>query len=264
MQTIAITGASSGLGRALALAYAKPGVRLHLAGRNQARLNEVLATAQALGADATASSFDVTDKQATEAWVQACGGLDLVIANAGISAGPGTANLETAAQVQTIVAANICGVFNTVMPAMALMAAQPPDASGVRGRVAVVGSIAGLIALPTSPAYSASKAMLDMWVTASTPNAAKAGIRLTMVRPGFIRTPMTAKNPYKMPGLMDADQAAKKILAGIAAGGLPLSRASAICCQRPCWPVCRKNRPNGADLNFLGLFNVLQCSESGQ
>jgi len=144
--------------------------------------------------------------------------LDLVIANAGISAGPGPSNFETAAQVHTIVAANISGVFNTVMPAMALMTAQPPDASGVRGRVAVVGSIAGLIALPTSPAYSASKAMLDMWVRATAPNAAKEGIRLTMVRPGFIRTPMTAKNPYKMPGLMDADQAAEKIVAGIAAG----------------------------------------------
>jgi NAD(P)-dependent dehydrogenase (short-subunit alcohol dehydrogenase family) len=218
MRTIAITGASSGLGRALALAYAKPGVHLHLAGRNQARLSEVTATAQALGANASASSFDITDAAAAEAWVQGCGGLDLVIANAGISAGPGTANLETPANVRAIVAANISGVFNTVLPAMALMSTQPPDAGGVRGRVAVVGSIAGLIALPTSPAYSASKAMLDMWVTASTPNAAKAGIRLTIVRPGFIRTPMTAKNPYKMPGLMDADQAAAKIAAGIAAG----------------------------------------------
>jgi NAD(P)-dependent dehydrogenase (short-subunit alcohol dehydrogenase family) len=218
MRTIAITGASSGLGRALALAYAKPGVTLHLAGRNAARLHAVAATAEALGADASARNFDITDRQATEAWVQACGGLDLVIANAGISTGPGTENLETAAQVQAIVAANIEGVFNTVLPAMALMAAQAPDASGVRGRVAVVGSIAGLIALPTSPAYSASKAMLNAWVTATAPNAARQGIRLTIVRPGFIRTPMTAKNPYAMPGLMDADQAAAKILAGIAAG----------------------------------------------
>jgi NAD(P)-dependent dehydrogenase (short-subunit alcohol dehydrogenase family) len=218
MRTIAITGASSGLGRALALACAKPGVTLHLAGRNQARLDEVAATAHALGADASASRFDITDAAAAEAWVQGCGGLDLAIANAGISAGPGTANFETAAGVRAIVGANISGVFNTVLPAMALMAARAPDANGVRGRVAVVGSIAGLIALPTSPAYSASKAMLDMWVTATAPNVAKEGIRLTMVRPGFIRTPMTAKNPYKMPGLMDADQAAARILAGIAAG----------------------------------------------
>ncbi len=151
-------------------------------------------------------------------WINGCGRLDLVVANAGISAGPGAANTEGAAQVRQVIDTNVTGTFNTVLPALALLAGQPRGADGWRGRIAVVGSIAGLIALPTSPAYSASKAMLNMWVTAAAPRAARDGIGLSIVRPGFIRTPMTAGNPYKMPGLMEADRAAARIMAGLAAG----------------------------------------------
>ncbi|HQT64983.1 MAG: hypothetical protein B7Z75_11290 [Acidocella sp. 20-57-95] len=215
---IAITGASSGLGRALALAYAKPGVHLHLAARHAQRLAEVASTARALDALVTETLLDVTDATATKAWVNDCRQLDLIIANAGISAGPGASNRETAAQINAIFGTNVLGAFNTVLPAMDLMAQQPVGLNGIRGRVAIIGSIAGLIALPTSPAYSAAKAALDFWVTASAPNAAKDGIGLSLIRPGFIRTPMTAKNPYKMPGLMAADDAARIILTGLAAG----------------------------------------------
>lgn len=217
-QHIAITGASSGLGRALALAYAHPGTNLHLAARDGARLAAVAATARSLGAIVSETLLDVTDAAATAAWVAGCAPLDLIIANAGISGGPGAANLESPAQIAAIFATNVTGAFNTVLPAMALMTTQPPAANGYKGRVAIIGSIAGLIALPTSPAYSAAKAALDFWVTATSPNAAKEGIGLTLVRPGFIRTPMTAANPYKMPGLMDADQAARIIIKGLAAG----------------------------------------------
>ncbi len=217
-QNIAITGASSGLGRALALNYAKPGISLHLAGRDATRLSEVATTARALGASVMETVLDVTDAAATQAWVQGCGRLDLIIANAGISGGPGHSNSESAVQINAIFNTNVIGAFNTVLPAMALMAEQPIATNGWRGRAVIIGSIAGLIALPTSPAYSASKAALDFWVTATAPNAAKDGVGLTLVRPGFIRTPMTAHNPYKMPGLMDADDAARIILAGLAAG----------------------------------------------
>jgi NAD(P)-dependent dehydrogenase (short-subunit alcohol dehydrogenase family) len=217
-QHIAITGASSGLGRALTLSYAHPGITLHLAARHAERLAEVAATARSLGASVTETLLDVTDAPATIAWVASLAPLDLMIANAGISGGPGAANLETPEQIAAIFATNVTGAFNTVLPAMALMASQPPAANGYKGRVAIIGSIAGLIALPTSPAYSAAKAALDFWVTATAPNAAKEGIGLTLIRPGFIRTPMTAKNPYKMPGLMDADQAARIIAKGLAAG----------------------------------------------
>jgi short-subunit dehydrogenase len=215
---IAITGASSGLGRALALGYAKAGVTLHLAGRDAARLASVAVEARARGAAVFDTVVDVTAGPDMAAWVHGCGRLDLVVANAGISTGPGEGPWETPAQIRTLFETNIFGVFNTILPALTLMGAQPLGADGVRGRIAVIGSIAGLIALPNSPAYSASKALLDFWLTGTGPSAAKAGIGLTLVRPGFIRTPMTAKNPFIMPGLMDAEAAAARIIAGIAAG----------------------------------------------
>jgi short-subunit dehydrogenase len=215
---IAITGASSGLGRALAIAYADPGVTLHLCARNAGRLAEVTATCRSLGAVVTESLSDVSSPGSMEAWIRQLGPLDLVIANAGISSGPGSGNTESAQQIQEIFATNVAGVFNTVLPATAVMARQPIGPNGNRGRIAIIGSIAGLIALPASPAYSAAKAALDFWVRASTPNLGREAIALTLVRPGFIRTPMTARNPYKMPGLMDADQAADIIRAGLKAG----------------------------------------------
>jgi short-subunit dehydrogenase len=216
--SIAITGASSGLGRALAIAYAHPGVTLHLTGRDAARLAEVAATCRKLGAIALTTLADVTDRAAMENWIAQAGELDLVIANAGISAGPGAANAESPENIRNILATNIDGALNTALPAIALMSRQPIGPNGNRGRIACIGSIAGLIALPTTPTYSAAKAALNFWVSASAPNLARDGIALTLVRPGFIRTPMTERNPYKMPGIIDADQAAAKIQAGLAAG----------------------------------------------
>jgi short-subunit dehydrogenase len=215
---IAITGASSGLGRALAIAYAHPGATLHLTGRDATRLAEAAATCRKLGATVFETIADVTDRAAMAAWIAQAGALDLVIANAGISTGPGSANAESPAAIRAVLATNIDGALNTALPAIAAMANQPPGPNGNRGRIAFVGSIAGLIALPTSPTYSAAKAALDAWVSATAPNLARDGIALTLVRPGFIRTPMTARNPYNMPGIIDADQAAAKILAGLAAG----------------------------------------------
>lgn len=219
---IAITGASSGLGRALAIVYADPGVTLHLSARDAGRLAAVAATCRSLGAGVTETLADVSDRQAMESWIESLTGglsqIDLVIANAGISAGPGSGNTETPDQVQAIFATDVAGVFNTVLPAIAVMAKQPVGPNGDRGRIAIIGSIAGLIALPTTPAYSAAKAALDFWTRASAPNLAREGIALTLVRPGFIRTRMTAGNPYRMPGLMDADQAGARIRAGLAAG----------------------------------------------
>jgi short-subunit dehydrogenase len=207
VKNIAITGASSGLGRALALHYAAPGVSLHLAGRDAARLAGVAREVLGQGAAAVETIVDVTDRGGMAAWVAGCGRLDLVIANAGISGGPGAGNREAAAQIRAVFATNVDGAFNTVLPAIE---------AGAK-HVVIIGSIAGLIALPTSPAYSAAKAALNFWVAAAGPGLARDGIALTLVRPGFIRTPMTAGNPYRMPGLMEAERAAAIIAAGIAA-----------------------------------------------
>ncbi|HTR17690.1 MAG TPA: SDR family NAD(P)-dependent oxidoreductase [Acetobacteraceae bacterium] len=217
-RSVLITGASSGIGRALALAYAAPGTVLHLGGRDAARLAESEAACRARGATVRSACIDVTDRAATQAWIAAAGRLDIAIANAGISAGTGQAGPEESEQVRAIFATNLDGMLNTALPALAAMRRQPPGADGVRGRLAVVASIAGFLPAPGAPAYCASKAAADLWAVGTATTARREGVRVTSVCPGYIRTPMTARNRFPMPGLMDADRAAALIVRGIAAG----------------------------------------------
>jgi short-subunit dehydrogenase len=216
--SVLITGASSGLGRALAVECARPGAILHLSGRDAARLDETAALCARRGAQVQARVLDVRDAAAMQAWIEGCGQLDLVIANAGISAGTGDGEPETAEQARTIFSVNLWGVVNTVLPSIAAMAGQPEDAQGLRGRIAVVASIAAFVAAPGAPAYCASKAAADAWTVATAHGLRRQGIVLTSVCPGFVRTSMTARNRFSMPGLMDADQAARIILRGIGNG----------------------------------------------
>jgi short-subunit dehydrogenase len=210
--SVLITGASSGIGRALAEALAAPGVKLHLGGRDAARLEEAAEACRAKGATVATRVADVTDAAAMADWIGAALPLDLVVANAGISGGSGVGQGETAEQARAIFAVNLDGALNTALPAIAAM-----RAAG-RGTVAVVASIAGFLPLPGAPAYGASKAALDHWAVATAPALAREGVRLVSVCPGFVRTAMTARNPYPMPGLMDAERAAHIILRGIGRG----------------------------------------------
>lgn len=214
---VLITGASSGLGRALAEACARPGAVLHLSGRDAARLEEAAATCRAKGADVRPVVMDVRDAAAMLRWIAEAGRLDLVIANAGISAGTG-GDTEPAAQAARIFETNLTGVLNTALPAIEAMARQAPGADGVRGRVAVIASLAAFVAAPGAPAYCASKAAVQRWAEALDASERRRGIRLHAVCPGYVRTPMTARNAFPMPFLMDAEEAARRTLAGIARG----------------------------------------------
>lgn len=217
LERVLITGASSGIGRALAQALAAPGVTLHLGGRDQARLAAVTAACTQRGAQALPQRMDVTDAQAMAAWIAGAGPLDLVIANAGISGGTAGV-MESAAQTRAIFATNLDGVLNTVLPAMASMAAQPAGPDGLRGRIAVVASIAAFVPSPSAPAYCAAKAAVDSWVVGAAPTARTQGIILTSLCPGFTTSPMTAANDFPMPGLMSAERAAGLMLRAIRAG----------------------------------------------
>jgi short-subunit dehydrogenase len=216
-QRVLITGASSGVGRALALALAASGVTLHLGGRNQARLEETASDCRARGAQALPRNIPVTDAEAMRDWVRGSGPLDLVIANAGISGGTGGTE-ESEEQTRAIFATNLDGVLNTVLPALAMMATQPADSQGLRGQIAVVASVAAFMPGPGAPAYCASKAAVDSWVVGSAPSARARGIVLTSLCPGFITSPMTDGNDYPMPGIMSAERAAGLMLRGIRAG----------------------------------------------
>ena len=209
---VLITGASSGLGAALAESLAEPGILLSLAGRDAERLSAVAASCNALGAEAATSVFDVTDSNAAKAFVESAAAecpLDLVIANAGISAGSGSGG-ETAAQTREIFAVNLGGVANTVLPAIGRM-----QMAG-HGQIAIMSSLAGFIGLPGAPAYCASKAAVRVWGESLRGELAGSGIRVSVICPGFVRTPMTDCNPFPMPFLMSPDKAARIIVSRLA------------------------------------------------
>jgi short-subunit dehydrogenase len=214
---VLITGASSGIGRALAEAVAAPGVTLHLSGRDAARLAEVEASCTARGAVVRPQVLDVRDQAAMRDWIAAAGQLDLVIANAGISAGTG-GRTEPPAQARAVFDTNVGGVLNTVLPALDAMAAQPPGPEGLRGRIAVIASVAAFIGVGGAPSYCASKAAVQSWAEALDASERRRGIRLHAVCPGYVRTAMTLGNRVPMPMVITAEDAARRTLSGIAGG----------------------------------------------
>jgi len=126
--SILLTGASSGIGRALAEACAAPGVTLHLSGRNPERLAAAAAACRARGATVRTQVVDVRDAAAMARWIIGSGRLDLVVANAGIAPGKG----ETEPETRAVFATNLDGVLNTVLPAIEKLAAQPRAPGGLR------------------------------------------------------------------------------------------------------------------------------------
>lgn len=211
-QRILITGASSGLGAALAQQYAAPGISLELGGRDVGRLAAVAERCRAAGAEVRTAVIDVTQADQTAAWVRAADDaapLDLVIANAGRSGGTG-AGEEPAEQTRAILATNLHGAMNTVDPIL------PAFRARGRGQVALMASLAGFRGFPGAPAYCASKAAVKTWGEALRGWLAAEGVSVSVICPGYVRTAMTAVNRFPMPFLMDADRAARIIQRGLA------------------------------------------------
>ena len=197
--SILITGASGGLGAALARAYAAPDVFLALTGRNQARLEAAAESCRGHGAEVATAGIDVVDAAALAAWlveIDERRPLDLVIANAGISGG--TVGGEGAAQTRRIFAVNVDGALNTVLPAIPRMQARR------RGQIALMSSLSAFRALPGSPAYSASKAAVRFWGEALRGVLARDGIGVSVICLGYVRTPMTEINAVHVHGAQTA------------------------------------------------------------
>lgn len=210
---VLITGASSGIGAALAVAYARPGAHLSLGGRNQDRLAEVAAQVAARGAASSIAAVDVRNAAEVAAWIVAAderAPLDLVIANAGISGGT-HGGPETPEQTRAIFAVNLDGVLNVVLPTVPRMTARG------RGQIAIISSLAGYRGLPGAPAYSGSKAAVRAWGEGLRGDLLPQGVKLNVVMPGFIKSPMTDANRFPMPFLMSAEKAAGIIQRGLAA-----------------------------------------------
>ncbi|WP_420405700.1 SDR family NAD(P)-dependent oxidoreductase [Nisaea sp.] len=212
-KSILITGASSGIGAALAAAYAAPGLTLFLGGRDETRLADVAGTIDARGATVRTRQIDVTDRGGMESWIaeaDAEAPLDLVIANAGISLGTGDGGPEPAEQVRRLYSVNIDGVMNTVLPALARMRTRGT------GQIALMSSIAGFRGFPGAPAYCSSKAAVRVFGEGLRPTAAREGIGVSVICPGYVRSPMTAVNDFPMPFLQEVDKAAEIIRRGLA------------------------------------------------
>jgi len=210
--SILITGGSSGLGAALARAYAAPDVCLALTGRNADRLAAVAKDCTARGAEVNIAAIDVLERERLADWIDAravAAPLDLLIANAGISAGTG-GDGENEAQTRGILAANVDGVVNTVMAAL------PPMRARRHGQIAIMSSLAAFRGFPGAPAYCASKAAVRVWGEALRGQLTGDGVAVTVICPGYIKTPMTAVNRFPMPLLMESEKAAHIIRRGLA------------------------------------------------
>lgn len=210
-KNILITGAGSGIGRALAIAYSKEGVNLFLCGRNLEKLQEAKILCEALKANVLLESIDVCDEVATRNWIEKIEEnhqLDLVIASAGISAGT-AGGPESFDQIKKIFDTNLSGTLNAIHPAIEKMLIRK------RGQIALISSLAGFRGLPSSPAYSASKSAVRVYAESLRGNLAKSGIEVNAICPGYIKTPMTDVNDFPMPFLMDATKCALIIKSGL-------------------------------------------------
>ncbi len=208
-KSIIITGASSGIGQALAEYYAASGVTLGLIGRDKGRLQNVVQTCLDKGAQVSSASIDVTDREAMSDWIlafDAQNAVDMVVANAGISAGTeGVLEGEPPEQVRRVFDVNLNGVLNTFEPVQAKMIKRKS------GRLVIMSSLAGYRGWPGAPAYCGSKAAVKVYGESLRGALKKTGVHVHVVCPGFVKSRMTDVNKFPMPFMVEAEQAAKII-----------------------------------------------------
>ncbi|TWT12908.1 SDR family oxidoreductase [Reyranella sp. CPCC 100927] len=208
-RTVVITGASSGIGRALALNYAGKDTTLGLLGRDVARLDAIAQACRERGATVETAAIDGRDADATTAWLQAFDSrhpVDLLIANAGILSGiEPQSRTEPVAAALRVVDVNLKGTMIAVAALIDRMQARR------RGHLALISSLAGLAPQPDLPSYSASKAALVSYGTALRIRLRSRGIAISVVCPGYVETPMADQQRSAKPFSWPADKAADYI-----------------------------------------------------
>jgi short-subunit dehydrogenase len=208
-----LTGASSGIGAALAREYAARGATLGLVARRRQVLNELVAS---LPGRHFVYAADVTDKDALIAaardFERDAGGADVVVANAGISVGVLTEHYEDLASFKQVFDTNVLAMAHTFHPFIA------PMRQRGRGTLVGIASVAGIRGLPGSEAYCASKAAAISYCESLRVELKRFGVRVVTIAPGFVRTPLTSRNPYRMPFLMEPADFARAAADNIARG----------------------------------------------
>ncbi|RBP17160.1 short-subunit dehydrogenase [Roseiarcus fermentans] len=213
-RAIVITGASRGLGRALAVEYAAPGVALALIGRDAAALGAVARLAEAKGARVRIGRIDVRDRDALSAFLvetDEADATDCLIASAGVTmVTPRAGAVEDLTRAQDLFDVNLNGMMNTLAPLAPRMRARR------QGQIALFGSIAAFAPPPDSPSYAASKAAIVAFALATRALYHADGVSVSVVCPGFVDTDMTGSFDSAKPFLLSAEDAARRIRRGLA------------------------------------------------
>ena len=209
---VLITGASSGIGRALALDLAKRGARVGVLARRKELLDEIVGEIERDGGKAIALTANVQDAAAVRAAVDVFqtdfGPIDVLVANAGVGATNDAAELD-AGEVAKVIEVNVIGVANCVAAVVPGMVARG------QGQLVAISSLAAYRGLPKSAAYCGSKAAVSAFFESLRLDLQSKGVDVTIIHPGFIKTPLTAGRHAQMPFLMELDDAVKKILRAI-------------------------------------------------
>ena len=211
-KVVMITGASSGIGRGLALELAKRGAKVGLIARRVEMLDDIVSQIQSAGGQAIAVSADVQNeaamKQAARHLESQFGAIDVLIANAGTGTTTDAAKLEPS-EVARILNINVVGAANSVAAVVQQMVARG------QGQLVAISSLAAYRGLPKSASYGASKAALSAFFESLRLDLNPKGVDVTIIHPGFIKTPLTAGREAQMPFLMELDDAVKKIIRAI-------------------------------------------------
>lgn len=212
-RSIVITGASSGIGEALAIDYASAGVRLALGGRDSQRLQAVATACRARGAEVEAQTIDIADREQMAQWLAAqdqARPVDLVIANAGVSIEKGKGQGLDEERTRRTFAINVEGTFNTVFPLLGAMRARRS------GQIGLVASLAGFIGLPRASAYNASKSAVRVWGESIRHQLHRDNVGVSVICPGFVESRITVENDFPMPFMLTAPRASSIIRRGLA------------------------------------------------
>jgi short-subunit dehydrogenase len=214
-KVVLITGASSGIGRGLALELARRGARLGLTARRDEALADLVGEIRSSGGSAVAIAVDVQDanamRDAARRLHDEVGPIDVLIANAGIGTNTAASKLQPS-DVANVINTNVLGAVNS------LAAVVPEMVARGSGQLVAISSLSAYRGLPKSAAYCASKAAMSSFFESVRLDLVNTGVKVTIIHPGFIKTPLTAGRAAKLPYLMEVDDAVKKIVGAIERG----------------------------------------------